>query len=234
MSETDKDRDEIKLGDILRANFTDRNSLIDSTLPTVAFLAGYLLSGSQLRPALLAAIGGGACIVVLRLVRRESLRHIAAGFLGVAFAAFLANQTGRAQDFFLPGLLLNLAYAAVFAVSAAIGKPLVGIGVQLMTDDGGAWREFQPLRRAVFLACWLWAGLFTLRVVVQVPLYLAGAIGPLGTAKLVLGFPLFLLGAFLTHRLLSPALVARREAEEQRSTDAGPSAGERPDADDHE
>lgn len=206
--------DEVRVGDILRANLTDRNSLIDSTVPTLAFLAGYLLTGSQLRPALAAALAGGAVIVVLRLVRRESLRHIAAGFLGVAFAAFLANQTGRAENFFLPGLLLNLVYAGAFAVSAAIRRPLVGVGVQVMTNDGGSWRGFPPLRRAAYRATWLWAGLFTLRVIVQAPLYLVGAVGLLGVAKLVLGFPLFLAGAFLTHRLLTPALAARREADE--------------------
>lgn len=211
---TDGESEEVRVGDILRENLTDRNSLIDSTVPTLAFLAGYLLTGSQLRPALLAALAGGVVIVVLRLVRRESLRHIAAGFLGVAFAAFLANQTGRAENFFLPGLLLNLAYAAAFAVSALIGRPLVGIGVQVMTDDGGSWRDVEPLRRAAFRATWLWAALFTVRVLVQLPLYLAGAVGPLGAAKLILGFPLFLLGAFLTHRLLTPALAARRAAGE--------------------
>ena len=57
--------------------------------------------------------------------------------------------------------------------------------------------------------------LFALRVVVQVPIYLAGAVGPLGVAKLVLGFPLFVLGAFLTHRILSPALAARRREDEE-------------------
>jgi hypothetical protein len=208
------DADDVGVADLLRENLSDRNSLIDSTLPTLAFLAAYLLSGSQLRVALLAAVAAGVVIAVLRLVRRESLRHIVAGFLGVAIAALLANATGRAEDFFLPGLLLNVGYAAAFAVSAVVRRPLVGIGISVMTADGGAWREFAPLRSAAYRATWVWAGLFSLRVLVQLPLYLAGAVGALGTAKLVLGFPLFLLGAFATHRLLSPALALRRESEE--------------------
>lgn len=209
--------DDTSVGDVLRANLTDRNTLLDSSLPTVAFLVAYLASGSQLRPALVAAVAAGVVIAALRAYRKESLRHVLSGFLGVAIAAWIANQTGRAQDFFLPGLLLNLAYAAAFAGSALIRRPLVGIGIQFMTQDGGTWREFAPLRAAAFRATWLWALLFALRVAVQVPIYLAGAVGPLGVAKLVLGFPLFVLGAFLTHRILSPALAARRRADEHRA-----------------
>jgi hypothetical protein len=198
------------VADMLRENLSDRNSIVDTSLPTVAFLIAYLLTGSQLRPSLVAAVAAGLVVAALRAIRRESVRHIFSGFLGVAIAAWLANRTGRAEDFFLPGLLLNLGYAAAFAVSALIRQPLVGLGIRVMTGDGGEWRAFEPLRRAAYRATWLWAGLFTLRVVVQVPLYLGGFVEALGVAKLALGFPLFLLGAFATHRLLSPALAERR------------------------
>ena len=203
------------VADLLRANLSDRNSIIDTSLPTVAFLLAYVLTGSQLRPSLIAAVVAGLLVAALRAVRRESVRHIFSGFLGVAVAAWLANRTGRAEDFFLPGLLLNLAYGAAFAVSALVRQPLVGIGIRVMTGDGGAWRDYEPLRRAAYRATWLWAGLFALRVVVQVPMYLAGAVELLGAAKLVLGFPLFLLGAFATHRLLSPPLAQRRALTEE-------------------
>jgi hypothetical protein len=205
------------VADLLRQNLSDRNSIIDTSLPTVAFLIAYLLTGSQLRPSLVAAVAAGLLVAVLRAMRRESVRHIFSGFLGVAIAAWLANRTGRAEDFFLPGLLLNLGYGAVFAVSALIRQPLVGLGIRLMTGDGGNWREFEPLRRAAYRATWMWAGLFALRVVVQVPLYLGGFVAALGVAKLALGFPLFLLGAFATHRLLSPALAQRRALTESGS-----------------
>ncbi len=202
------------VADLLRANLSDKNSIIDTSLPTVAFLTAYVITGSQLQPSLIAAVAAGVAVAGWRAVRRESVRHILTGFLGVAIAAWLANRTGRAEDFFLPGLLLNLAYGAAFAVSALIRQPLVGVGIRVMTADGGAWRDFEPLRRAAYLATWMWASLFAVRVAVQVPLYLLGAVAVLGAAKLALGFPLFLLGAFLTHRLLSPPLTRRREMTE--------------------
>ena len=206
----DEEPQALSVADVLRSNLSDRNSVIDSSLPTVAFLAVYLASGSQLVPALLAAVGAGLLIAVVRAVRRESLRHIASGFVGVAVCALIAHRTGRAEDFFLPGLLLNVACAAGFAVSALVRRPLVGVGVKVMTGDD-EWREHPALVRAVYLCTWIWAGVFGVRVAVQVPLYLAGAVGALGVAKLVLGFPLFLLGVAVTYRVLSAPLAQRRE-----------------------
>jgi len=207
------------VADQLRASLSDRNSIIDTSLPTAAFLVGYLVSGSQLAPALWTAVAAGVLVAILRIVRKQSLQHVLSGFLGVAIAALIARQTGRAEDFFLPGLLLNIAYAAAFAISAVIRRPLVGLGIALLSGDGGAWRQDPRLRSAAMQATWVWAGVFGIRVAIQLPLYLTGAVGVLGVAKLVLGFPLFALGALITYRLLQPALAerARREAAAESS-----------------
>ena len=56
------------------------------------------------------------------------------------------------------------------------------------------------MRRRYAWATWLWAGVFGLRLAVQIPLYLQGsdAVGWLGTAKLVMGVPLFAVGLWIT------------------------------------
>ena len=53
-------------------------------------------------------------------------------------------------------------------------------------------------RRAFERATWLWAGLFAVRLAVQLPLYLAGAVVALGVARTAMGLPLFALGLWLT------------------------------------
>ena len=45
----------------------------------------------------------------------------------LGLAAFIASKTGKAEDFFLPGLLLNAAYAVGYLVSIAIRWPLLGV-----------------------------------------------------------------------------------------------------------
>jgi hypothetical protein len=207
--------EEPSAADLLRAQLTDRQGIVDSTLPTLAFLVGYLATGQQLRPALVAAVVAGAVVAALRVARKQPLRHVATGFIGVAFAAFIAQRTGRAQDYFLPGLLLNAVYCAAFAVSALVRRPAVGLGIGFLTSDGGGWQQDAGLRRAAYRATWLWAAVFGLRLVVQVPLYLAGQVGLLGTARLVLGFPLFALAALLTYRTIAGPLARRRAAAQE-------------------
>jgi hypothetical protein len=53
-------------------------------------------------------------------------------------------------------------------------------------------------------------GVFFFRVIVQTPLYLLGSVTALGIVKVVLGWPLFLAGAYFTYRVLAPVYRARR------------------------
>ena len=57
--------------------------------------------------------------------------------------------------------------------------------------EGTAWRDDPSKRRVLTLLTYGWAGLFALRLVVQVPLYFAGNIEALGTTKLLMGLPLY-------------------------------------------
>jgi hypothetical protein len=57
--------------------------------------------------------------------------------------------------------------------------------------EGTAWRADRRKRRVFFWLSIAWAALFALRLIVQVPLYLAGDVAALGTLKLIMGLPLF-------------------------------------------
>jgi len=179
--------------------------VIDSSLPGAVFLIVYLVNGNKLSQAVWAAVAAGAIIAVLRLVRRQSLQQVVSGFVGIAFCAWLASRTGRAEDFYLPGILLNIAYAVGLSISCLVGHPLLGYGVGAATGDITGWRRVPEQRRAYALSTWFFAAVFATRVAVQVPLYLAGWVGPLGVAKLALGWPLFALAAYLSYRVITRA-----------------------------
>ena len=179
--------------------------VIDSSLPGAVFLIVYVVNGNRLSQAVWAAVAAGGVIAVLRLVRRQSLQQVVSGFVGIAFCAWLASRTGRAEDFYLPGILINIAYAVGLSVSCLVGHPLLGYGVGAATGDVSGWRRVPEQRRAYSLATWFFAAVFATRVVVQVPLYLAGWVGPLGVAKLALGWPLFALAAYLSYRVITRA-----------------------------
>jgi hypothetical protein len=176
--------------------------IADSSLPGLLFVAVYSLSGQDLQLSAIAAVGLGALIGLIRLIRGESVRFAAAGFVGVAIAGFIATRTGRAEDFFLPGLLFNAGYAVAYAISIAVGWPLMGVLIGPLIGDGMKWRQ-DPARVRLFnRMSWVWVALFTTRLAVQLPFYLAGSLVALGIARTAMGLPLFALGIWLCYLLL--------------------------------
>lgn len=199
--------------------------VIDSGLPAAAFITIYSLNGQQLMPAVWSAVALAGLITILRIVRREPLTQVIGGFLGVAVSALVASRTGQAEDFFLPGLLVNAGYFLANLVSILVGWPLLGLLMGVWTGSLTAWRGNAAQRRAAAAATWIWVGVFGLRLAVQVPLYLAGATTALGIAKIVMGWPLFLLAAWLTFLVLRPvfgaATAGSRKESEQESDPSG-------------
>jgi hypothetical protein len=172
--------------------------MLETALPAVAFVVAYSVSGQDTNTAAVVAVALALVLAVARLARRESPRHALSGLFGVALAAFIATRSGRAEDFFLPGLLANAAYASAFLISLAVRRPLVGVIVRQLEPHDERGHESPGRRRAFERATWMWAGLFLLRLAVQLPLYLAGAVVALGVARTAMGLPLFALGLWLT------------------------------------
>lgn len=174
----------------------------ETALPGVAYVVAYTISGSDTQTSAIVAVAVALVLATARLVRGESPRFALSGLVGVAFAAFIAARTGKAENFYLPGLFLNAGYAAGFLVSLAVRRPLVGLIVGQLDGEGGTWRDDPVRLRAFTRATWMWAGLFALRLLVQLPLYLAGAVVALGIARTAMGLPLFAIGLVLTYRLV--------------------------------
>ncbi|TAK69483.1 MAG: DUF3159 domain-containing protein [Actinomycetota bacterium] len=185
--------------------------LLDSAAPPLVFVICYVAT-SELTPSLWASLGAAFLVAVIRLWRRQPLRQIVGGVIGIAVSAYFASRTGKAEDFFLPGLLINLGYAAVFVVSLVVRWPLVGVVVGGLTGDVAGWRADRRAYRAAQLATLVWIGSFLLRVAVQWPLYAAGMVAALGAAKIVLGWPVYLATLWITYLLMRPTLARRRQA----------------------
>ncbi|MCH9816941.1 MAG: DUF3159 domain-containing protein [Actinomycetia bacterium] len=194
------------ISDALTQGIGGKRGLFDSTFPTAAFLVGFVASGSNLTVGIWAAVITGALVMVLRLIRGETLRQVLLGFIGVAISAVFAARTGEAQNFFLPGLLVNLAYGSAFVLSILVRRPLAGYAAGALTGDLTGWMSHPRVRRAAVLASWIWAAAFGLRLAVQLPLYFAGLVGALGVAKIVMGVPLMLLAGFLSYRVMRPVM----------------------------
>jgi len=186
--------------------------MAETALPILAFTVAYTASGSNTNTAAIVAVGLALVLTVGRLARRESPQHSLSGLIAVGFAAFIATRSGKAENFFLPGLLANAGFASAFLISLAVRRPLVGIIVMVLDGADSSWRQDPRRMRAFTRATWLWAGLFLSRLVIMLPLYLAGAVVALGVARTALGLPIFALGLWLTwlivRQVRTPAPVA--------------------------
>lgn len=175
--------------------------MLDSAVPGAIFVAVYIAVRSLSTPLWIAG-GTAVLIFAFRVVRREPLRHAASGLIGVAVAAGLAVITGKPENYFLPALFLNAAYAAGSAISLALRWPVLGVIIGPLLGEGTDWRANPARRRAYSAATALWMGMFMLRVAALFPLWLAGLLVPLGIGRIVLGYPLYALVVWLTWLIL--------------------------------
>lgn len=182
--------------------------VIDSGLPFVVFTIAYLVTDRDLETTLYASVGTAAVLALLRLVRRQSLQQVFSGLIGIGIAAFLAQRTGNADNFFLPGIITNAVYSSVCLISIAVHKPLLGYVIEAMRGRDMSWVKDPAAHRLFSTITWLWALIFGVRVAIMFPLYLLGQTAALGTLKVLLGYPLFALGIFVTFRLLAKSKKA--------------------------
>jgi Protein of unknown function (DUF3159) len=187
------DRAAATVEQVVRAQLTTAlgglRGVVETALPTIGFTVCYVVSG-ELRPSLVVGIASAAVLVLLRVARRSSLRFVLNSLFGILIAAVFAARSGRAQDAFLPGILYNGGYAVAMIASIAARWPILGFVVGTATGDPTGWRSDPALVKLCSRLTWLLVLPCALRFVVQFPLYQAGAVGALGTAKVVMGWPL--------------------------------------------
>lgn len=171
--------------------------LLDSGLPALIFLVIFNIT-KEVQQAAYGALALSLVLTIIRLAKRETIQHAISGVIGVAICAWLSNRTGKAEDFYLPGLWTNAIYGAVYLVSILVRWPIIGVIIGPLLEENFRWRK-DPLRTKVYIkATWLWVGMFAIRLLVQYPLYISGNVNALGTARLIMGYPLFIATAWAT------------------------------------
>jgi hypothetical protein len=162
--------------------------MAESAVPLVVFVLANVLF--TLRLAIWSAVGIAVLIAIVRLLRRQSPRQALNGLFGIALAAFVAARTGRAEDFYLPGILLGLLYSLGFLASVLVRRPLVGVAWAFFTGADPGWRSDRHLYRLFTALTLLWAVVWAARIGIQAGMYLGGASATaLGIARLALGYP---------------------------------------------
>ncbi len=179
--------------------------IAESIVPGLVFLITFTVT-RDLTPSLVAALASAAVFTVVRLVQRRPLTQALAGVVGVGISAWLANTTGKAEDFYLPGFITNAAYIVAMVASIFVKWPIAGLLFGLIRNEGFDWRKDPARLKAYRLGTWIIVAVLALRLAVQVPLYLLGDEGltALATTRLVMGAPLYILGVWIAWLVTRP------------------------------
>jgi hypothetical protein len=180
--------------------------IAESVVPGLVFLVAFTIT-RDLTLSLAGALASAAAFTVARLIQRRPLTQALAGVVGVGISAWLANTTGKAEDFYLPGFFTNAAYIVAMVISIAIKWPLAGLLFGFIRNEGLEWRKDPARVKAYRLATWIIVAVLVLRLIVQVPLYLMGADGlaALATTRLIMAAPLYILGVWIAWLVTRPA-----------------------------
>jgi hypothetical protein len=181
---------------------------IATALPSLVFVLVWVFT-YDLNLSLIYALVTAAISAVVQLVLRDTLQHVINGLIGIAISAAAAKFTGKPEDAFLPGLVINVSYGLVYFIGQLIKKPILGFVVGGLLGDLTSWLKDPAKVKAAWIAGWFWVGLFVIRMVIQTPLYLAGEVAALGFARVIMGWPGFLLVSALSYKVMRPAFTRK-------------------------
>ncbi|MBV9512995.1 MAG: DUF3159 domain-containing protein [Mycobacteriaceae bacterium] len=190
------------------------SGLIYSSLPVVVFVPVSTFLG--LKAAIIAALGVATLILAWRLSRHETVQPAVSGFIGVGISAVIAYIVGASKGYFLLGIWSSLLYAAVFAGSVLIRRPIVGYIWGWVKDHDSNWRRVRKALWAYDVATLIWVVVFLSRFVVQRYLYNIDSTGWLGFARIAMGWPLTVCAALLMYFPIRVAQRAVHEADRER------------------
>lgn len=200
--------------------------VLESTVPILVFVVILAMAPTALTTALVASLTVSGVALLARLAqrgRRRDLKQVAGGALVTVLSAVWAWRSGQASNFYATGLVINAVCLLAFLGSLLLRRPVIGVLMELWhptsggdaespetPESGSSWRTDPAragIRRRYAIATGVLAAVFVLRLLVEVPLYLAGeaALGALGVSRVVLGLPLYGLGIWFAWLIVRPS-----------------------------
>jgi len=166
--------------------------ILEATVPALVFLVTFIITTDVVLSALY-AVGLAAIASIVRLIQKQPLTQALAGVFGVAVSAAVALMQNDARGYYVIGFYISAAYGAAFAISMAVKWPIMGLIYGWIRGEGVRWQKDPVRRRKYQIATLLMVLVFAARLLVQLPMYWANDIVALGTARLVMGVPLYAL-----------------------------------------
>ncbi|MEN9715817.1 MAG: hypothetical protein RJA35_1284 [Actinomycetota bacterium] len=183
------------------------SGLVESAVPSTAFLIIYSV-WHAIFWAIVVSAGLALLSVARQIVLKKPLTQAIVGAALIAASAWWALSQ-KPSLYFLPGILTNAGYFVVVALSVVIRWPIIGLAVGFFKGWGTSWRKNKALLTRFDLITGMWAALFGLRLAIEVPMFLANNLAGLAVAKLIIGYPPYLLCIWFTWLGLRSVILAK-------------------------
>ena len=184
--------------------------IIESMLPGLLFVICFVVTRNVQTTVIVSAVIA-VLQVIARLIQRQSLMGAISGLVSIAICLIWVWTSRQARDYYMMGFITNAVYGALLAISLIARVPALGLVIEsirkMPTENFGAWLhdwlDYKPLKRAYMFATALWIGVFALRLVLQVPLYLTNHVVWLGTVRLIMGLPFWALAIWVSYLIIA-------------------------------
>ncbi len=183
----------------IKSLFVGDRTLGDSFAPPLLFVLVNALWSLGVAAAI--AIGAGAAVALWRIRKGQQIVYAVAGIGAVGFAAFLALRSGRAESYFLPGIVSALGYTVATLLSIIIKKPLVGWASWAYRRWPLDWYWRDDIRPAYSYVTWVWFGYFLVRGGVSWWLFVEEQPELLAVFKSLTSWPVILPMLYFTYRI---------------------------------
>jgi hypothetical protein len=191
-----------------------KRGIVEAAIPGVLFTVIWLVT-KDIRFALVVGGAGVLIALVMRLVQRSTVQYVFnAAFsiaIGYLFTRIAANAGGDASDqalaYFLPGILVSLAYTIVFGASCLVRWPVVGFMVGSVSGDPLAWHDDPQVVRLCTRITWVFLMPGAIGVLLQGPVWVLGWSGAIDKDAAVLIVSILRLGLGWALRIASWSLI---------------------------
>lgn len=171
--------------------------LLDLLLPPAVFLITNSLWG--LNAAMASALALALALGAWRLRHGQPLRYALGGAGGVLLALALVWALGKAEGYFLPGLITGALTVALSLLSLLTRRPLTAWSSFLARRWPLDWYWHPRVRPAYSETTLLWAVFFAARLWWQVTLYTNAQVAALAWVQTLSGWPALILLLVLTY-----------------------------------
>lgn len=189
-----------------------KGKTLDVLIPPVAFA---VLNG---RVSLLAAVGSAsflALLLGLHRYRQGTVFYYAlGGFIGVLVASGFALLADNASDFFIPDIVGSVLFILSGIISLIVRRPLAAWVSHIVRGWSRSWFWRDDVRPAYSEVTVFWTVMVTIRLAVEVYLYVYADAQALAVWNIVLGLPAtvavliitYIYGMFRLHTLKGPGI----------------------------